>query len=160
MKFLKLVLSVATGWLLVGASGAAMAVDCASGSIVNTTVDEISVTGQGCLIWQVIVEGPVEINNGAVVVMIDNRVSGRVRVQNSQTVLLSRNTVYNSNLVIKTNTSAALLANVVVGGSIRVIDNTQAEVRENVASKNILCANNGKLDSFFNNAGGEEECRK
>jgi hypothetical protein len=55
MKFQKLILSAATACLIVGASGAAMAVDCAGGVIAYAQVEEIIIDKEVCFIHKVLV---------------------------------------------------------------------------------------------------------
>ena len=66
MKFQKLLLSAATAFCLVGASGVAIAQDniCPGGTVVNQTVDgNLVVTKQDCLVQGATITGSVEVNN-------------------------------------------------------------------------------------------------
>ena len=94
MKSLKLLISAAIVCLLVGASGAAMAVDivdCAGGVIANQEVDQITVDGEDCIISNVTVTGDIEVTNSDTLVMVSNNVVGNIRVLRGGDVTLVAN---------------------------------------------------------------------
>lgn len=157
MKIWKLLLSAATACLLVGGSGAAMAVDCADGSIIYDRVDEIVINGQDCYIHNTLVIGSVKVQNSASFILIDSTVGGEVKVTDSGTAILVGNSVLDGGLQASRNDYSGVVLNI-VSNSIWVNDNLQADVVRNVAGINILCSGNDKLDSFLNQAGGELDC--
>jgi hypothetical protein len=156
MKSLKLFVSVATVCLLVGASGTAMAVDCADGAIEDQDVDEIIVDGRSCFINNVNVAGNVVVTNSEDLIMIRNDVGGRIRVIGGRNATLVGNEA--RNIVVSRNVRATLALNR-ARRTIRVNGNVlKAIVKRNAAVVAIICRNNGRLDSFENEA-ADVECR-
>jgi len=84
MKPLKLLVSIATVCLLVGASSAAMAVGCPTGAIEDITVAEIIIDGKSCFIHDVIVQGNIIVTNTEEVTIVDSEVSGSVQLLSSR----------------------------------------------------------------------------
>ena len=160
MKSLKLFVSVATVCLLVGASGTAMAVDCADGIIEGTVeepleVDEITIIGQNCLIHDVAVTGDIVVVNSENLGIVDSTVGGRVRVIGNRNATLVGVDVV-GNITARNNEDANLALN--VARNIRVINNHRAVVKKNLAAGIIRCRGNDRLDAFENEA-GDVECR-
>ena len=155
MKSLKWLVSVATVCLLVGASSAAMAVGCPTGSIEDITVGEITINGQNCLIHNVTVTGDVNITNSEEVTIVNGTVGGGVRLIGSRNATMVGVTV-TGNIVARNNERANLAVN--VASSIGVIRNQKAVVKRNVAAIVILCRGNNRLDAFENEA-AEVQCR-
>jgi hypothetical protein len=159
MKSQKLIVIAAIVCLLVGASGTAMAVDCAGGIIANQEVDQITVDGEDCIISNVTVTGDIEVANSEELVMVSNNVVGNIRVLTGGKVTLVANTTSEGNIVVRRNEKAivelneALVGSIVVAGTIN-----KATVRRNVALVTIVCRRNGRLDAFENEA-GDVECR-
>lgn len=94
--------------------------------------------------------------------MSDSRVDGGIRVLglDGQSATLVGNEVFGGNILVKRNRIAAVAGNALERGDIRVNRNGKADVGENLESTgDVTCFNNDRLDSFFNNAGGVENCR-
>ena len=155
MKSLKLLVSVATVCLLVGVSGTAMAVDCDSGVIENTTVDNITINGKSCLIKDVVVEGDLTSIYGEEVAVIDGSVGGRVQLVGGRDATMVGVTV-TGNILVRNNERALVALN--IARNIRIINNGRAVVKRNGAAIAIVCRGNGRLDSFENEA-PEVQCR-
>lgn len=190
MKFMKLFSSVTAACLLAGASGAVMARnDCPDGTISGGVFDEIVINEYvECSIVGVIVTGRVLVTDANQFTMLNSKVDGNLRVFNTVSAALIENHVTNGgNLVAKGNAFSTVLKNFVVGGSIKVNDDTcqqqqevlvagnlvlegnlrvncneKATVRENsVTNGNITCRDNDRLDSIRNDAfGGKVNCSK
>ena len=129
MKSLKLFVSVATVCLLVGASGTAMAVDCATGLIENTSVEEITINGQNCLINDVAVTGDIVVVNSENLAIVDSTAGGRVRVIGNRSATLVGLDVV-GNITARNNEWANIALN--AARNIRVINNDRAKVKTSV----------------------------
>ena len=190
MKFQKLLLSAATVCLLSVAPDAAMARnDCPSGTITGGTYTAIVINEfASCLIvGAVIGSGGVIVTNADQFTMKSSVVSGHVRVTNTVSAFLADNQVQDANLVATGNLFSNVVRNYVVGGDIRVNDNTceqqqevavlqnvivvgslrvncneKADVAENkVRDGDITCRDNDRLDSRDNDAfGGKVNCSR
>lgn len=189
MKTQKLLVIAAIVCLLVGASGAAMARnDCPDGSITGGTYDEIVINEfVSCSIVGVYVTGRVLVKNADQFTMMGSLVEGNVRVINTKSAALVDNQVVGGNLVARGNLFSTVLRNVVLGGNIRVNDDTcdqqqevsvlqnlvsggslqvncneTADVKDNkVTDGNITCRDNDRLDSKDNDAiGGRVNCSR
>ena len=187
MKTQKLIVIATIVCLLVGASGAAMARnDCPDGSIVGGTYDEIVITDfVSCKVVGVYVTERVIVNGADQFTMIGSVVDGNVRVVNTASAVLLDNQVDGGNLVARNNTFSIVLRNIVLDGTIRVIDpsgrletqvlqnliltgnlrvngHEKADVKENkVTDGDITCQNNDRLDSKDNDAiGGKVNCSR
>jgi len=187
MKTQKLFVIAAIVCLLVGASSAAMARnDCPEGSIVGGTYEEIVINQfVSCYVVGVVVNGDVRVSNADQFTMMGSLVNGSVRVTNTVSAALAGNQVNDGNLVTRDNTFSTVLRNIVHGGTIRVIDDSEraeaqvlqnliftgnlrvnghekADVKENkVTDGDITCKNNDRLDSKDNDAfGGKVNCSK
>ena len=189
MKSQKLLVIAAIICLLVGASGAAMARnDCPDGSITGGTYDEIVINEfVSCSIVGVYVTGRVLVRDADQFTMMGSLVEGNVRVINTKSAALVDNQVVGGNLVARGNLFSTVLRNVVLGGNIRVNDDTcdqqqevsvlqnlvsggslqvncneTADVKDNkVTNGNITCRDNDRLDSKDNDAiGGRVNCSR
>ena len=188
MKFHKLIVIAAIVCLLVGASGAAMARnDCPDGSLVGGTYEEIVINEgfESCKIVGVYVTRRVLVDGADQFTMIGSVVDGNVRVVNTASAALLDNQADGGNLVAIDNTFSIVLRNIVLDGTIRVIDNTEekqtqvlqnlifngnlrvnghkkADVIENkVKNGDITCKNNDRLDSKDNDAiAGRVNCSR
>lgn len=158
MKYQKLFLSAALGCLLVGGSGAAMAVDCAGGRIVYTTVPEIVIDGQPCFIQEVIVEGSVQITNSPELSMFDVDVGGPVTVTGGNSNNIVRTDVLIGNLGVTGSLATIVAGNTVQAGDLVVNNNTAAVVQRNAVNGNIQCVGNTELDALGNRATGTVDC--
>jgi len=144
---------------LLAGSSAAMAVGCEGGVIQDRIVESIEINGESCLIIGNRIQGPVTADGSAAIVLIENDIGGRVEIQNSAFVGVANNSLYRGTLVVRFDGLVSVRDNRVRSGSIRVNSNEDANVNRNSAELNIICRNNGKLDSFFNNADANENCR-
>ena len=160
MKSLKLIVSVAAACLLLGASNAAMAVDCPNGSITDAIVDEIVINGQPCFIIGVRVRGTVNIANSPAIVMIENDVGFGIRVENSAFVGVVNNRLSGGSLDVRSSGQVEIVDNDVKKGSLRAIGNSNAQITRNDVGLNLVCANNTKQDAFFNHADGSDNCSR
>jgi hypothetical protein len=163
MKNQKLLISVAIVCLLVGASGAAMALEtCAEGILQGTEEEplvvegDIIIDGRSCFINDVIVNGNVTATNSEDLTMIDNQVNGDVRVTGGRDAIVTLNTV-KGNLLVRRNERALVVLN--VASQIIWVNRTikKATVKKNAAAIAIVCNENGRLDAFENEA-PEVEC--
>ncbi len=185
MKVQNLLVNTLVGCLLMGASGAAMAVGCPNGSIIGGVVDEIVIEGVGqesldCIVVNVTVMGRVRVVGADQFTMMGSRIGGALRAQESTSVALVENEVWGGPLVASSNRHSTVIQNIVNGGDIRVNKNSmtatvvenlvrngnmlvkgneKADVIDNFVGGNIRCPNNDRLDSFFNVATGTiEDC--
>jgi hypothetical protein len=172
MKTQKLIVIAAIVCLLVGASSAAMAVDCAGGVIQGTEkepleVDEIVIDGQSCFVNNVIVTGDVTVVDSEDFTMIDCNVHGNAKITQGREVIIfgttfgvvEGNLATNSNLLIRNNSRVYALINIVTG-SMFVHSNRKADVKKNAVVGNLWCRDNQRLDSFENEVGLESQCRR
>jgi len=169
MKSQKLLIGAATACLLVGTSGAAMAVDCAGGIISFQEVDEIVINGQPCFIQDVVVTGDVTVTDSPDVDMIDVEVGGTVlvtgTVENAElNATLVRTDVFAGNLLIDGQATAIVVGNILRGGGgpesgdLLVNNNVAAIVRSNVVVGDLGCTDNLELDENFNRVYGTDDC--
>ena len=157
MKLQKLLVSVATVCLLVGASSTAMAVGCPTGAIENQTVAEITVEGESCFINEVIVQGDVLVTNSEDLIMIKTTVQGDIRVIGGRNAALVGNTAKVGSIVVSRNEDANVVLNV-AAQTIRVNGNGGKAIVKRNAAPLIVCRNNDRLDAFENEA-AELRCR-
>ena len=169
MKFQKLFLTTATGCLLLGASGAAMAVDCPSGFIIGARVTDITIDGQPCHIEDTIVDGNVTITNSPNINMFDVEVAGNVSVTgpagNTSNTSLSRVDSFGGNIDVNGHAIAIVSACIARGGvagtgNVTVNNNLAAAVVSNVVVGDLNCAGNGELEDTFNRVYGTDDCRE
>ena len=91
-------------------------------------------------------------------VMVENDLGGRLRIQNSDFVAIVNNRVSSGSLIVRSSGLLQVTDNRVKSRSIRVSRNWEAVVNRNDAGLNIQCEGNGKLDSFLNHADGNDNC--
>ena len=154
MKASRNVIRAATVCLAVGASGTALAVDCATGNLIGQTVDEVVINGQSCYMERVVVTGNVTVVDSEDLTMYRVDVGGTIRVIGGGTALLVANT--GQGMAVRNNEYVNLVTNVAVR-NIRVVNNLKANVKKNAAPI-ILCRGNLRLDSYQNEA-VENRCR-
>ena len=177
MKVRNLLANTLAGCLLMGASGAAMAVGCPTGSIIGGVVSEIVIEGTGadCTVVNVTVMGRVRVVGVGQFTMIGSRVGGVLRVKESASAALVANEVWRGPLVASLNLHSTVFQNVVhsgditvnknsmtatvvensiMSGNMLVKDNRNADVIENSVGGNIRCPRNASLNSFANSATG------
>ena len=148
--------NAATACLLLGASGASMAVDCADGTIVGQTVDEIVVDGRSCHVEDVVVQGNVTVTNSEKFALIDSNVGGALRVTGGRNARIILNEIASGSVDVSNNELAAVLANI-APGTMLVNSNAHAEVVRNVVT-NLTCTANLRLDSRANEVAGVNNC--
>ena len=155
MKSQKLIVLASAACLLLGVSGAAMAVDCATGNIIGQTVDAIEIDGQSCYMERVVVTGDVTVIISEDLTMYRVDVGGTIRVIGGGSAILVANTA-GEGIAARNNETASLLANIAVI-NIRVINNLKATVKKNVTAT-LVCRDNHRLDAFENEA-AVDNCR-
>jgi len=159
MKFRKLLISAATTCLLAGASGAAVAVDCAGGVIAYKSVPEISFTGQPCVINDVVVSGQINIKGSPELTIVDTDVGGQVQVtEGLGSATIVRVDILKGNMAITGNKAAIVGGNTIQQGNLFVNGNTAAIVQQNAVNGNISCSGNAELDSLGNRSAGTDSC--
>jgi hypothetical protein len=153
MKFQKLLLSVATAFLLVGASGEAAAIACLGGTVAAETVDEIVIkAGESCIIVNSVVKGQIKARPGAIAVIVKNTdVGARIRIDGTSLVSIMDTTVYLGNLVVLDSGQVNIRNGFARKGDIRLEGNDNVHLTLSVA-KNITCSNNENLVAFVNAA--------
>ena len=169
MKVHKLFMIVATGGLLVGASGAAMAQtvdDCADGIIVGESVDGIAFDARACHIEDVLVNGNVTITNSPAIEMLDVEVKGGVSVTGGGgRTTLTRVDAFGGNIDLSGLGFVTVIGNITQrggeaadSGNLTINNNASAFVQANVVAGNLTCSGNTTLREFFNRVFGEENC--
>ncbi len=157
MNIQKLILSAVTACLMVGASGAAMAVDC-DGIIEDEIVQNVTVgAGASCIVTKSNVRGTFVATGASVVVLTDNNIDGQVLIEDSAVVAVEDNDLWDGSLIVRDSDQVAVTDNN-VQGIIRVNRNISAVVTRNSSEVGILCKNNIKLDAAFNRASGNVDC--
>ena len=129
MKIQRLILSAVTAWLMVGASSAAMAVDCPNGRIIFDTVPEIVIDGQSCFIYAVTVEGKVKITNSPVLNMSFTDVGGPMTIENGENAVIIRVDVLVGNLRVSDYESATVLSSDIDDGAIASFPSSPVRMR-------------------------------
>jgi hypothetical protein len=145
--------------LLAGASGAAVAVDCAGGVIAYKSVPEIVSTGQPCVVHEVVVSGQITFTNSPELTIVSVDAGGPLTIKGtvgSATVLLVD--VLKGNMAITGNKAAVVGGNILQAGSLFVNDNIAAVVQRNAVNGNLQCTGNTELDSLGNRATGTVDC--
>jgi hypothetical protein len=166
----KLMAGTVAGLLLLGASGAAMAVDCPDGSIVLQEVDEIVINGQPCYINDVVVAGDVTITDSPNVDMIDVDVNGTVvvtgtGVENAElNATLVNIDVFAGDIQVDGQATAIVAGSILRAGggpetgNLVVNNNAAAIVRSNLVPGDLTCDGNLELDANLNRVFGTEDC--
>jgi hypothetical protein len=153
MKIQKLILSAATAFLMVGASGAAMAVDC-DGIIEDQIVQNVTVgAGATCIVIKSNVRGSFVATGASVVVLTGSNVDGQVLIEDSGVVAVEDNDLWDGSLIVRDSDQVAVTDNN-VEGIIRVNRNISATVSKNSSEVAIRCISNTDLDAAFNRAEG------
>ena len=158
MKSQKLIVLASAACLLLGVSGASVAVDCVGGVIEEITVDEIIIDGQSCFVNDAVVIGDVIVTNSEDFTMVSTEVAGQVLAKGGRWATLFANRV-TGGIVAVDNERASLLV-YVVEGSMGVFRNDKADVKANGVLVNLVCKDNKRLDSARNQVGGQEDCRR
>ena len=167
----KLFLNVAAGGLLLGASGAAMAVGCPEGRIIFETVDEIVIDGQPCLVYETVVAGKIQVTNSPQFEITFSEVGGPITIQgrgataaDSENVTVFRTDVLNGDVEVTDFETAVVARNVLNNGNLKVNNNLGAVVGRNTVNGtppetgNIECTGNTELDARGNRAAGVDGC--
>lgn len=150
MKFQKLLLSAATAFCLVGASGVAMAQDnnCPGGTVENQTVDSnLVVTNQDCLVQGAIITGSVKVNNlgkpDGLFVLKDTTVKGEVIITGGISAVIDKSVIAGSVLRVVDTTATVVRNTLLPTGNMVFRDNAAALIIKNVAAfGDILCVDN------------------
>ena len=166
MNLQKLCLIVVTGGcLLLGASGAAMAVGCPLGFIIGERVAEIEINGQSCTIIDTEVAGDVTVTNSPDIEMYKVDVVGSVTVTEGDFATLVEVDSFRGSMVVSGYDKATVVECLVRGGdsaandgNMTVNNNATAVVHNNIVVGDLTCAGNTELDSYFNRVYGTENC--
>ncbi len=159
MKSLKLLGNTTAACLFMAAASTAMAIGCPDGIIQDRVVNDIEINGESCLIIATTVRGSVTAYSSAAIILMENDISGRIRVESSAFVSVINNRVFNGNINVNNNAEVQVIDNDTLSGSILVYGNDKADVNRNDAGLNIKCSNNRRLDSFLNHADGDDDCK-
>jgi hypothetical protein len=159
MKFMKLLSGAAAAFcLLVGASGAAMAVNtCEDGVIEGDVFEDIFIANRSCLIDDANVTGSIVAYNAEDMTIVGTFVTGRVVVSQSRNVIIVGNDL-ERNLTVKNNERADIAANRAGRRTITVNRNGIAVVKRNI-SKALICKGNLRLNAL-GNENREEDCSR
>ena len=158
MKFLKLVLSAATGCLLVGASGVAVAANnCEGGFLSGIIEQDVVVDGQSCVLRDADVSGKIQISNAPNATVLSTKASGNIVVQDSAIVAIMASNARN---ILARRNDAVLVVGTLANKNLAVNRNVAAGVKQNDAVLSITCVGNGELDARFNYTEGEDNCRR
>jgi hypothetical protein len=159
MKTQKLIVIAAIVCLLVGASGAAMAVnDCRDGFVTGVVNEDVIVNDTACVIKKADITGDIQITGAPNVTIFATKTSGKIVVQDSGVVALVGVTTP-KNIRVRRN-DVALVVGTVTLRKLVVNRNTYAGVKQNGALIAIICKGNDELDERFNSTEGEDECGK
>ena len=149
MKSKNMFVSAATACLLLGVSGAAMAVPpirdstCPAGVVLNEAVRNLTVTGT-CIVLGSVILGNVTVSNsdGDDFVLRDTVVNGLVKVTGGS-LIITRTDVVGSNLEVKDTTETVVNDTLVRAGNMRFEDNAYVLIRSNTVNDgDIQCVNN------------------
>ena len=159
----KLLISISSGILLLGMSGAAIAANCAGGVINNRTVDNIIVEGTSCYVSETIVRGRVIVQNSPSFAMINNRVLGRVVIRGPGNVLLKDNELFDDALSVNAAGIVWVFNNSIQGDPERsniLLQRSTDEVQvyNNRVDGNLLCVDNMLQIASGNVVGGRNTC--
>jgi hypothetical protein len=160
MKSQKLIRIAAISCVFLGVSGgAAMAEGCGDGLLQDETFEgNLVVRDQSCSIISSTIEGNLRVINSGYVLLLNNKVGGSIRIRDGGVANAIANTVFGGDLVVRDNHTANIIENETLTGNIRVIGNTDALVQKNIATRNLICAENTTLDAFVNFAGKKLDC--
>jgi hypothetical protein len=166
MKSLKFLAGATAACVLAGASGIAMAqVDtCDDGVIWLAAVDEVVVNDRSCAILDTIVRGDVTATGGSTISLTSSNVGGDVTITGAKNAFVTANTLYEGTLRVNDNQNAIVQNNLTVKGSenpqgtIVVNRNVEATVHGNIAGRKIQCQDNGSLESGANISAGADTC--
>ena len=115
MKLQKLLLSVVTTYLLVGAAGETWAIDCDE-IIDDEIVGDVTVgAGASCIINKSNVRGDIVADGVNVVIVSASNVDGHVLINNSGVVVVQNNDLWDGRLVIRRSDQVAVIDNNVEG---------------------------------------------
>jgi hypothetical protein len=156
MKSQKLIVIAAIVCLLVGASGAAMAVEnCAGGLLVGIILEDVVIDGSDCLIQDAAVFGDIRVSNSEDITIVSSEASGVILIQDSGVVAVIASSA--RNIRVRRN-DLVLVVGSIAKRNLVVNRNDFAGVKQNGALLSIICRGNIELDARFNNTEGVEEC--
>ena len=158
MKFEKLLLSAATAFCLVGASGAAMADNtCPGGYLSGVIEDDVAVgSGTSCVIQDASISGDIIASGAEDVIVISTKVAGAIKLDDGSSAAVIASSA--KNIRIRRNEVAIVLGSI-ANRNLVVNANVVARVKQNGAVVSIICRRNADLDESRNNTEGEEDCR-
>ena len=148
MKSPKKLLGLATGCLLVGASGAAMADDCPPSLGAVTVSDVIVGPGSRCTLNGTIVQGNVKVEQGGDLRTIGGtHVGGNVQADGAERVLILRGTYVGGDVQIKDTDDGdedptTRVVRAMVVGDVQLDDNGGIQVRRTMIGGNLQCYDN------------------
>ena len=158
MGFPKLFVSALTSCVLVGAPGAAMAVNNCPGEYLSGVIEDdvVILFGTSCVIEDATVNGDITSSEAKDVAVVNSGVRGNIKIIDGESA-----TVYGSaarNIRLRRNIVAVAFdsranRNIVVNG------NDIARVKQSDAVRSIICRRNLNLDASRNSTEGEEDCR-
>ena len=171
MKLQTRILNIAASGLLLGASGAAMAVGCPEGRIIGEVVDEIVIDGQPCLVYETTVEKGVTVTNSPQFEITFSDVGGPITIKGlgataevSENATVFRTNILSGNLEVTDFETATVGGNSLQNGNLKVNNNLGAVVIKNVVNGtppgtgNIECIGNPELDQRGNQQAGTINC--
>jgi len=158
MKLQKLLVRAATAFCLVGASGAAMAVeDCRNGYLSGVIEEDVIVDGINCTIQDASVSGDIIATGVGDMTIFSTKASGNILIEEGGVATVGVSSA--RNIRVKRNNVAIVFGNL-ANRNIVVNRNDIASVKQNGATLSIICRGNVELDESRNNTEGEEECRE
>ena len=159
MKPQKLLLGAATAFMLVGASGAAMADNtCLGGFLGGVIDDDVTITAaNSCVIQEATVNGDITASGAANVSILRSTASGNILIEESRIAAVVLSAAKNIRLL---RNDVAIASASIANKWLRVNRNNIASVKQNGAVLGIVCLNNGEFEAARNNTEGEEECNE
>jgi len=158
MRFQNLLLSAATAFCLVGASGAAMAVEnCANGFLSGVIEEDVIIDGTNCTIQDASVSGDIIATGVGDMTVFSTKASGKIQIQDGGVATVGISSA--RNIRVRRNQVAIVFGNL-ANRNLVVNRNAIASVKQNGATLSIICRGNLELDETRNNTEGEEECRE
>lgn len=166
METQRILVKAAAVCLLLGASSAAMAVNCPVGIIVGKTVDEITVDGTNCFISDVVVLGGITVSNGGELVVRETRVFGDVRIENTSDIGFFDNEIVDGNVIVDGARVVYVAGNILIrsGRPRRLVVRNNLSDGEGVIWNNIVeegrirCRNNNGVVGALNNIASSVQC--
>jgi hypothetical protein len=151
-------MSVATGCLLLGGSGAVVAANnCETGFLTGIIEEDVIVDGLPCVLRDANVSGKIQISNAPNATILSTKASGNIVVQDSAIVAIMASSARN---ILARRNDAVLVVGTLANKNLAVNRNVAAGVKQNGAVISITCVGNEELDARFNYTEGEDNCRR